>query len=148
MAKEIHLETEINASIEDCWKAITNSKYIREYMFGSEVESEWKVGQPITYFMVNEGQRVDMVYGNVEEIDPPYRLKHTLIPAQATYEHDADNHIYCEYILENKDGKTNLKINQGGFEGAVEGENRYESAKRGWEAVLPKLKEVAENIEK
>lgn len=146
MAKEFNLEIEINASIEKCWKVITQSSYVKEYMFGASVESDWEEGASLTYFIDEQGQRMDMVYGEIETINSPSRLRHTLIPAQADYERIPENFIFCDYRLNGNEEKTVLSIHQGGFEGAAEGEARYQSAQKGWDAVLPKMKEIAERI--
>jgi len=37
-------ETEITASPERVWAALTDPKLIKRYMFGSEVETDWQQG--------------------------------------------------------------------------------------------------------
>jgi len=125
MAKEIHLEVEIQNTIENCWLALTASAYVKQYMFGSEIESEWEVGSDILFYIENEGSRMPMVYGKIEKFNKPNVFRHTLIPAGASFENTEENHIYCEYRLEEQSNGTSLRIIQGGFEKAVEGEERY-----------------------
>jgi uncharacterized protein YndB with AHSA1/START domain len=39
----------INASVESVWRALVEPELIRQYMFGTEVVSEWKKGSSITW---------------------------------------------------------------------------------------------------
>jgi len=39
----------MNASAAKIWDAITNPEIIKQYLFGAEVISDWKVGSPIVY---------------------------------------------------------------------------------------------------
>ena len=40
-------ETEIEARPAQVWDALTDPDLIQKYMFGSRVETDWKVGSPI-----------------------------------------------------------------------------------------------------
>ena len=130
------------------WRALTESEFVQQYMFGSSVESYWKVGDPIRYFMMQDGKQIDMVSGHIERIEDGKLLEHSLFPVGASYPETKENHIHVIYALEsNGKGECKLEIEQYGFETAADGEKRYEDSKKGWEMVLPKLKEVAERIE-
>jgi len=39
----------INAPVDKVWDALVNPEKIRKYMFGAEVSSGWKAGDPITW---------------------------------------------------------------------------------------------------
>jgi uncharacterized protein YndB with AHSA1/START domain len=39
----------VDATPSKVWKALTNPKLIKQYMFGTEVNSDWKEGNPITW---------------------------------------------------------------------------------------------------
>ena len=41
--------TTIDAEPVDVWKALTTPEAIKSYMFGTTVESDWKVGSPIVW---------------------------------------------------------------------------------------------------
>ena len=38
----------INTSVARVWEALVNPDVIRQYMFGTNFESEWEKGSPIT----------------------------------------------------------------------------------------------------
>ena len=41
--------TKIHASGDDVWKALTDPQAIKQYMFGADVASDWRVGSRITW---------------------------------------------------------------------------------------------------
>jgi hypothetical protein len=41
--------TIINAPVSKVWQALVNPKIIKQYLFGTDVITDWKVGSPITY---------------------------------------------------------------------------------------------------
>ena len=41
--------TTINAPIAEVWDALVNPKVIKQYMFGTNVISDWRVGSPIVW---------------------------------------------------------------------------------------------------
>ena len=40
---------EINAPVTKVWDALTNTKLIKKYMFGTEAVSDWKEGSKIVW---------------------------------------------------------------------------------------------------
>ena len=49
-------QCEIDAPPEQVWRALTDRELIKQYMFGSEVETDWKPGSPITWQGEFEGR--------------------------------------------------------------------------------------------
>ena len=39
----------LDATSSKVWEALTNPKRIKQYMFGTDVTSDWKEGNPITW---------------------------------------------------------------------------------------------------
>lgn len=49
MGKEGFLyQTIINTTPEKLWAALTTAEFTRQYWFGRSVESDWKIGSPVT----------------------------------------------------------------------------------------------------
>ena len=67
----------INASPSDVWDAIVNPEKTVQYFFGTVVESDWKVGSPITY---REPDGTVVSTGEIISIDPPHTLEMTFHP--------------------------------------------------------------------
>ena len=67
---------EIDSSADKVWHALTTPAEIKEYMFGSTVESEWKVGSPITFSGEFKGKPYEDK-GEILEIEPSKRLSYS-----------------------------------------------------------------------
>ena len=46
----------INAPAAKVWEALVNPAMIKQYLFGTEVQTDWKVGSPIIYKGTWEGK--------------------------------------------------------------------------------------------
>ena len=69
-------ETEIDASPDEVWEALTDPKQIERYMFGSKVETDWKPGSRIVWTGEYDGKQYED-HGEILEVVPGRRLKLT-----------------------------------------------------------------------
>jgi uncharacterized protein YndB with AHSA1/START domain len=67
--------TYIETTPEKLWQALTSSEFTRQYWFGAEVRSDWKVGSP--FALTLDGAITDS--GAILEADPPRRLSYSSI---------------------------------------------------------------------
>ncbi len=67
-------DIEIGASPAHVWNALTDPEQIRQYMFGSQVETDWQQGSPIAWKGEYEGTTYED-RGEIIEIEPERRLK-------------------------------------------------------------------------
>jgi uncharacterized protein YndB with AHSA1/START domain len=66
----------IQASPEQVWEALTESRFTMQYFFDSAVQSDWRVGSPYAYTSPDGAQvKFD---GEIVEADPSRRLLQTL----------------------------------------------------------------------
>ncbi|WP_018127066.1 SRPBCC family protein [Balneola vulgaris] len=144
MENSIIFNITINASAEKVWDTITNPDKIEQYMFGSRCESAWVPGAKANYFIKQGDKDVTVVKGEVIRSEPHKLLEHTIFPAGSEIEDILENYIVIIYELEEQDGSTELTITQKGYNYVANGKVRYIETQKGWKAVLPKLKEVAE----
>jgi len=68
--QQVHIRT----TPERLWQAITRGADTRNYFYGTEVESSWRAGQPLTYRNADGTLAAE---GTVIEADPPRKLVHT-----------------------------------------------------------------------
>jgi len=68
--QQIHIRT----APERLWQAITRGADTRLYFYGTQVESSWRAGQPLTYHNADGTLAAE---GTVIEADPPRKLVHT-----------------------------------------------------------------------
>ena len=138
----------INASVEKVWDALVNPEKTKQYMFGCDAISDWKVGSPLLWKGTYEGKEMVFVKGKVLEIHPNKFLKYTVIDPNAPYPDIPENYLNVTYELKEENGSTTLKVIQDGFEGAAEGEQRYQHGYNngeGWNPILVQIKSLVEN---
>jgi uncharacterized protein YndB with AHSA1/START domain len=46
----------IHAPVEKVWDALTNPAMVKQYLFGTDLKTDWKEGSPITYSGMWEGK--------------------------------------------------------------------------------------------
>lgn len=69
-------EITIAAAAADVWAALTDPAQIKEYMFGSTVETDWQPGGSITWSGEYNGQPYQDK-GEIITVEPPRRLEVT-----------------------------------------------------------------------
>ena len=128
--------TYIETTPEKLWEALTSSDFSRRYWFGTELQSDWKIGSP--FALVTNGVTSDV--GEVLEFDSPRRLSYTF------------NHILRDdlrnaeptkvvFTLEPHGPLVKLTLTHEGFAGA----DKLRSAiSTGWPAILSSLKSLLE----
>ena len=145
MKMEIRKTVEIAASPEKVWDTLTNPDKVQQYMFGSRIRSDWQDGSSLEYLVEHEGEATVAVRGKVIKANAPAYLETTIFPTGASYPDTPENHLITIYELAPVQGGTVLTITQPNFGTIADGESRYKHSLSGWEAILPKLCEIAEN---
>jgi uncharacterized protein YndB with AHSA1/START domain len=126
-----------NAHIEKVWEGLTNPNMVKEYFFGTDLESDWKVGSPITFSGEWEGHKYKDG-GVILEIDPPKYLKYTYWSSMSGTEDKAENYNNITYELFENNGVTVLTILQDG----VKTEEAAQHSSQNWETVFDGLKKI------
>ena len=132
-------ETEIKASPERVWDALTDPDEIEKYMFGSHVVTDWKVGSPIVWKGEYEGKTYED-RGKILEFEPGKRLRVTHFSPLSGEEDVPANYHTVTYVLEEHGGTTHLALSQDNNSSAAAAEH----SKANWEKMLSGLKEVVE----
>src|SRR6476660_2233383 len=98
-------KTTIAAPVAKVWEALTNPALIKEYLYGSEVVSDWQVGSPIVYKGEWQGKPYEDK-GTILEIEPNKLLKSTHYSPLSGAEDKPENYHTLTYTLSEADGKT------------------------------------------
>lgn len=130
----------LDATPSKVWEALTNPKLIKQYMFGTEVTSDWKQGNPITWKGEYEGKSYKDK-GVIKKIEANKILQHTYLSGMTGKEDKPENYATVTYKLSKEDDKTMLSLSQDNNEN----EEAKEGSIKNWKTVLKKLKEVVEN---
>ena len=129
--------TYIETTPEKLWEALTTSEFSRRYWFGTDVQSDWKVGSP--FALVTNGTTTDV--GEILEADPPRRLSYTF------------HHVLNEEARKEQPTKVVFNIERHGklvkltltHEGFAEGSKLLDGISKGWPAILSSLKSMLES---
>lgn len=131
----------IHASPTKIWKALTDPALIKEYLFGTETITDWKVGSELTFQGEWEGKKYKDK-GRILEITPGKILSYDYWSGFSGMEDIPENYSTITYTLEEKGDDVRLHVSQIGF---AKKENQ-EHSKKGWRQVLEKIKEIAEAL--
>ncbi len=130
----------VNASPAKVWEALINPDMIKQYLFGTEAVSDWKVGSSITYKGVWEGKHYEDK-GMVLEVIPEKLLVSTYWSNMSGVPDIPENYKKVTYALTPAEGGgTTLTI--------IQDNNTTEESKAhsegNWRMVLEGLKKVVE----
>jgi len=131
----------IHASPTKIWKALTDPSLIKEYLFGTETITDWKVGSDLTFQGEWEGQSYKDK-GHILECTPEKILSYDYWSGFSGMEDLPENYSTITYTLEEAGEDVRLRVSQKGF---ATKENQ-EHSEKGWSQVLAKIQEIAEAL--
>jgi uncharacterized protein YndB with AHSA1/START domain len=134
-----HAETEISASPQQVWAALTDPEAISRFMFGSQVETDWQVGSPITWSGEYEGKPFQDK-GEILEVDEPDRLRMTHYSPMSGQPDEPESYHTLDYRLAASDAGTRLTLDQDGNDS----EEQAEQFSANWQGMLDQVKEYVE----
>ncbi|MDX6357735.1 MAG: hypothetical protein QOH37_789 [Nocardioidaceae bacterium] len=134
-----HAETEISASPAQVWAALTDPEAISAFMFGSQVETDWRVGSPITWTGEYDGTSYQDK-GELLEVDEPSRLRMTHYSPMGGQPDEPESYHQLDYRLEPSDAGTRLTLDQDGNDS----EEQAEQFTANWQTMLDQVKEYVE----
>jgi uncharacterized protein YndB with AHSA1/START domain len=132
-------ETEIEATPDEVWKALTEPRLIEEYMFGTHVETDWQPGSRIVWKGEYDGKRYEDK-GEILDVQPGKRLELTHYSPLSGDEDRPENYHTVVYELEQQGDTTVVSLSQDGNDS----EEAAERSQSTWETVLAGLKETVE----
>ena len=105
--KSVTAEVEISASPGQGWNALTDPDLIRKYFFGTEVETSWEPGSPITWSGEYDGREYQDK-GEVLEVVPEERLVVTHFSPMSGQEDTPENYHRITYQLDDEGDSTHV----------------------------------------
>jgi uncharacterized protein YndB with AHSA1/START domain len=129
----------MKAKAPKVWKALTDPAIIKQYLYGTNTTSTWKVGASITYAGEWEGKSYEDK-GKILEIVPNKLLRTTYWSSLSTLPDKPESYTTITYKLSESDGQTTLTITQ---DNNPTKESADHSAKN-WTTVLQTMKAIVE----
>ena len=131
------------ANTAQVWDLLTNSEMTRQYMYGCDVLSDWKIGSPIVWRgKTEDGAEIDYVKGEILEYEAGKKVRFTMIDPNSDIADTPENYAWMTYELSETEGGTLLTITQGDYSQVADGQKRYEESVKGWEMVIPLMKKL------
>lgn len=121
------------------WGIITDPAATKEFMFGTEVSTDWTVGGPITWSGSWEG-RDYQDKGVVLEVEPGQKLVHTHFSPLGGQEDKPENHHTLTWTLQDQGGRTLLVLSQDNNLGAEAAQH----SKGMWDKLVADVKRLSE----
>ncbi len=129
----------IKASPAKVWDALTNPKLMKQYLYGTECASDFKVGSPITYTGTWEGKSYQDK-GTIVEVVPNKVLKATYWSSLSGKPDVPESYNLVSYELAQNGGSTTLTITQDNNPSQQSADHSSEN----WNKVLATMKDLLE----
>lgn len=135
-------QIDITAPTTQVWAALTEPVQIKEYMFGSMVETDWQPGSSITWSGEYNGQRYQDK-GELIAVHPPRLLELTHFSPLSGADDAPQNYHRLIYTLTPIEGGTRVQLTQDNNADEVAAAH----ATQNWQAMLAGLKRHIEAAE-
>ncbi len=129
----------VDAPTSKVWEALITPSIIKEYLYGTNVTSDWTVGSSITYTGEWQGKQYEDK-GTILQLIPEKLLESTYWSGMSGLEDIPENYNKVTYELETEGNQTRLTISQDN----VKDEAGREQAEKNWAGVLQSLKALLE----
>jgi len=133
------ISIEINAESTVVWKWLTDPELIKQYFFGTQTETDWKKGSPITFRGEWEGKKYEDK-GTILDIQSGKFVKYNYWSSMSGTPDAPENYATIMYELTTKGNTTILTIIQDG----ITTEESKAHSEQNWNAVMGGMKKMIE----
>ena len=134
-----HAETQISASPQQVWDALTDPDAIARFMFGAQVDTDWEEGSAITWSGELDG-RPYQDKGEILEVVESERLRLTHYSPLSGEDDVPENYHTLDYRLASEGDSTRLTLDQDGNDSQEQADQFAEN----WQVMLDNVKEYVE----
>ena len=116
----------LNAPINKIWDVLTKPEFVKQWQYGSDLITDWKVDSEIRFRTEWVGQIFEQ-WGKILEIVPQKLIRYSLFAPRPDLEDKPENYFVMNYILSEENGCLRLDIiqednRQGAVQEAPQGE--------------------------
>ena len=130
----------LKASPQRVWKALTDPREIKEYLFGTNTATDWKPGSAITYSGEYEGKLYEDK-GIIVDVRENELLHTTYFSSMSGLEDKAENYANVIYKITPSDEGVILVIVQDN----CKDEESRDHSENNWQGVLQSFKRLVES---
>ena len=130
--------TVVNAPIEKVWDALTNPAIVKQYFFGTNLITDWKVGSPMYFRGEWEGKAYEDK-GVVLEYTPEKSLAYSYLSSWSNMPDLPENYLKVSYAVKPVEGGTEITITQSNYD-----EERAKHSEGNWAMVIDGLRKLVE----
>ena len=133
----------IDSPPERVWDGLTDPKKISKYFLGAKVDTDWKVGNPITWEGEFEGKQYKDK-GEVLAFEPGRQLSFSHWSPLGGTEDVPENYHRVDIDLEEQNGGTKVVLRQSNLSGEITEEDRKQKTEfeKNWKTMLTGLNQV------
>lgn len=108
-------KTVVNASPNKVWEALTKPEIIKQYFFGTDLLTNWKVGSEIIFNGEFQGQKYQDK-GRILEFLECEKLVYSYLSSFSGKEDSPENYLWICYEIKQVDNGTELTIIQSNYD--------------------------------
>lgn len=101
----------LDAPIEKVWDTLTKPELVKQWQYGSDLITDWKIGNEIRFKNEWEGQVFEQ-WGTILEVVTNKKIKYSLFFPRPELEDKPENYFIMSYILSEENQKIKLEIIQ------------------------------------
>ena len=129
----------VNAAVNKVWDALTNPDLVKKYLFGTNLITDWQVGNDIIFKGSYEGKKyIDK--GKIIKYEPEKLMQYTYLSNFSGLEDAEDNYSLVTYEIEENGSDVILSVSQEGFINL----QAKEHSENSWGYVLEEIKKLVE----
>lgn len=129
----------INAPAAKVWDALTKPEMIKQWFFGVDTKTDWKVGSPIVHTGEYQGKPYEDK-GKIVKFEPKRVLEHSHWSSMSGLPDKPENYQDVTYSLSERGSGTELTIT----EVNLPNEQAKAVSEKSWKGVLDSLKKLLE----
>ena len=129
----------INAPAAKVWNAVTNPEIIKQWLFGTNVTSDWKVGSTILFTGTYQGQEY-RDKGNILQFEKEKIFQYDYWSGFSGLPDSKENYSIICFELSSASGGTQLTLTHSHFPTEL----GYEHSDKNWDATLNLMKGIIE----
>jgi uncharacterized protein YndB with AHSA1/START domain len=101
----------IKAPIKNVWDAITKPELVKQWQYGSDLITDWKVGSNIRFSTEWQGKIFEQ-WGKILDVQPNRIIKYSLFAPRPDLEDKPENYFVMSYVLTDENKHIKLEIIQ------------------------------------